>query len=223
MALLERVSTLVRANLNDLIDQAEHPEKMIKQVILDMRNQLLQVKTQVAIAIADQHLLEKKQKENQDKVGEWMRKAELAVDKRQDDLARVALQRVESYRDLSEGFAQQVTDQKAQVENLKTALRQLEQKLTEAEAKADLLIAQHRRARAVGKASEAKLAMGDHSQANTFDRMKRKVAHSEAVSQAKSEIAADNLEERLAALEKEDRIEQLLVELKTKRGAERTT
>ena len=77
MALLERVSTLVRANLNDLIDKAEEPEKMIKQVILDMQNQLLQVKTQVAIAIADQHLLEKKQKENEDKVAEWMRKAEL--------------------------------------------------------------------------------------------------------------------------------------------------
>ena len=219
MALLERVSTLVRANLNDLIDKAEHPEKMIKQVIIDMQNQLLQVKTQVAIAIADQHLLEKKQKENGDKVTEWMRKAELAVDKKQDDLARVALERVESYRDLSDGFGQQVTDQKAQVENLKTALRQLEQKLTEAQAKADLLIAQHRRARAVGKASDAKLAIGDNSKAATFDRMKRKVAHSEAMSQAKSEIAADNVEERLAALEKEDRIEQLLVALKAKRGA----
>jgi phage shock protein A len=219
MALLERVSTLVRANLNDLIDKAEHPEKMIKQVIIDMQNQLLQVKTQVAIAIADQHLLEKKQKENGDKVSEWMRKAELAVDKKQDDLARVALERVESYRDLSDGFGQQVTDQKAQVENLKTALRQLEQKLTEAQAKADLLIAQHRRARAVGKASDAKLAIGDNSKAATFDRMKRKVAHTEAMSQAKSEIAADNVEERLAALEKEDRIEQLLVELKAKRGA----
>jgi phage shock protein A len=219
MALLERVSTLVRANLNDLIDKAEHPEKMIKQVIIDMQNQLLQVKTQVAIAIADQHLLEKKQKENGDKVSEWMRKAELAVDKKQDDLARVALERVESYRDLSDGFGQQVTDQKAQVENLKTALRQLEQKLTEAQAKADLLIAQHRRARAVGKASDAKLAIGDNSKAATFDRMKRKVAQSEAMSQAKSEIAADNVEERLAALEKEDRIEQLLVELKAKRGA----
>src|SRR6266481_6750018 len=106
MALLERVSTLVRANLNDLIDKAEHPEKMIKQVILDMENQLLQVKTQVAIAIADQHLLDKKQKENEDRVAEWMRKAELAVDKKQDDLARVALERVESYRDLSDGFGQ---------------------------------------------------------------------------------------------------------------------
>ena len=110
MALLERVATLVRANLNDLIDKAEEPEKMIKQVILDMQNQLLQVKTQVAIAIADQHLLEKKQKENEEKVAEWMRKAELAVDKKQDDLARASLQRVESYRELSQNFMQQVAD-----------------------------------------------------------------------------------------------------------------
>ena len=123
MALLERVSTLVRANLNDLIDKAEDPEKMIKQVILDMQNQFLQVKTQVAIAIADQHVLEKKQKENEDAASEWVRKAELAVDKKQDDLARVALERSISYKELAESFAQQVSDQKAQVENLKTALR----------------------------------------------------------------------------------------------------
>ena len=219
MALLERVSTLVRANLNDLIDKAEEPEKMIKQVILDMHNQLLQVKTQVAIAIADQHLLEKKKLENDDKIQEWMRKAELAVDKKHDDLARAALLRVESYRDLSATFAQQLEDQKAQVENLKSALRNLDQKLAEANAKADLLIAQHRRARAVGKASDARMASGDGSKAAAFDRMKRKVAHSEAVSQAKSEIAGDNLDDRLAALEKEDRIEQLLAELKSKRGA----
>jgi phage shock protein A len=219
MALLERVSTLVRANLNDLIDKAEEPEKMIKQVILDMQNQLLQVKTQVAIAIADQHLLEKKRKENADKVTEWMRKAELAVDKKEDDLARASLQRVESYRDLSENFTQQVSDQKAQVENLKSALRKLDQKLTEAEAKADVLMAQQRRARAVTKASDARMAMGDSSKAATFDRMKRKVAHSEAVSEAKSEIAGSDINDRLAALEKEDRIEQLLSELKQKRGA----
>jgi phage shock protein A len=220
MALLERVSTLVRANLNDLIDKAEHPEKMIKQVILDMQNQLLQVKTQVAIAIADQHLLEKKQKENEDKVAEWMRKAELSVDKKQDDLARASLQRVESYRDLSENFTQQVSDQKAQVENLKSALRQLEQKLAEARGKADLLIAQHRRARAVGKATDAQFVLGNSAKPGAaFDRMKRKVAHAEAVSDAKAEIAGANIEERLAALEKEDRIEQLLAELKTKRGA----
>ena len=79
MALLDRVATLVRANLNDLVDRAENPEKMLKQVILDMENQFIQVKTQVAIALADLHLLEKKKKENADKHAEWMRKAELAV------------------------------------------------------------------------------------------------------------------------------------------------
>ena len=219
MALLERVSTLVRANLNDLIDKAEDPEKMIKQVILDMQNQLLQVKTQVAIAIADQHLLEKKKLENDDKVQDWMRKAELSVDKKQDDLARAALLRVESYREMSAGFAQQVEDQKAQVENLKSALRNLDQKMAEANNKADLLIAQHRRARAASKAGDAHSGMNANSRSTTFDRMKHKVAREEAIGEAKAELLADDVEDRLAALEKEDRIEQLLTELKTKRGA----
>jgi phage shock protein A len=218
MALLERVSTLVRANINDLIDKAEEPEKMIKQVILDMQNQLLQVKTQVAIAIADQHLLEKRQKENEDKTTEWMRKAELAVSKKEDDLARAALHRVESYREMAGSFTQQVVDQKAQVENLKTALRQLEQKLAEAMGKADLLIAQQRRARAVGKAHDARAAIGDQSNIAAFDRMRNKVQRNEAVSQAKSEIGAEDIEDRLTAIEKEDRIEQLLAEMKAKRA-----
>jgi phage shock protein A len=219
MALLERVSTLVRANLNDLIDKAEEPEKMIKQVILDMNNQLLQVKTQVAIAIADQHLLEKKKLENDGKTQEWMRKAELAVDKKQDDLARAALLRVESYRDLSANFAQQLEDQKAQVENLKSALRDLDQKLAEANAKADMLITQHRRARAATRATGAQSAMNADARSETFDRMRRKVAREEAIGEARSQLLADDVEGRLAMLEKEDRIEQLLTELKTKRGA----
>jgi phage shock protein A len=218
MALLERVATLVRANLNDLIDKAEDPEKMIKQVILDMQNQLMQVKTQVAISIADQHLLEKKQKENQDKNVEWVRKAELAVDKKQDDLARAALERSMSYKQMSESFNQQIADQRTQVENLKSALQKLEQKLAEAEAKSDMLVAQHRRARALGKASDAQIAIGDDSKAAAFDRMQRKVMHSEAASQAKSEMVSDNVEDRLAALEKEDHIDKLLAALKASRG-----
>jgi phage shock protein A len=220
MALLERVATLVRANLNDLIDKAEDPEKMIKQVILDMQNQLLQVKTQVAIAIADQHLLEKKQKENQDAAAEWVRKAELAVDKKRDDnLARVALERSISYKELAESFTQQVADQKAQVETLRSALGKLEQKLAEAQNKSDLLIAQHRRARALGKASDAQRSMGDGSKAAAYDRMKRRVAHDEAVSQAKADMVADNVDDKFAALEKEEAIEKLLAEIKSKRAA----
>jgi phage shock protein A len=218
MALMERVATLVRANLNDLIDKAEEPEKMIKQVILDMQNQLLQVKTQVAIAIADQHLLEKKRAENHEKDGEWVRKAELAVDKKQDDLARAAIERSLSYRALAENFAQQVADQTVQVENLKSALRKLEQKLTEAQAKSDLLIAQHRRARALNKAGDARMAAGGGSGAAAFDRMKGKVQRSEALSQAKAELTEDSMEDRLASLEKQDQVERLLVELKARRG-----
>ena len=219
MALLERVATLVRANLNDLIYKAEDPEKMIKQIILDMQNQLLQVKTQVAIAIADQHLLEKKQKENNDAASEWVRKAELAVDKKQDDLARVALERSISYKELAASFAQQVSDQKAQVENLKTALSKLDQKLAEAQNKCDMLIAQHRRARALGKASDARSNMVDSSKAAGFDRMKRRVAHDEAVSEAKAELAGDTVDDKFAALEKEDAVEKLLAEIKSRRSA----
>jgi len=217
MALLDRVATLIRANLNDLIDKAEDPEKMIKQVILDMQNQLIQVKTQVAVSIADLHVLEKKQLENEERMKEWMRKAELAVDKNQDDLARAALARHQSFQELVESFKQQIAHQKAQVENLKTALHKLEQKLSEAESKKDLLIARHRRARAASKAMDAQAAMGDQSKVATFERMKDKVAHGEAVSEAKAELLGDNIEDQFAKLDKETEIERLLQELKERR------
>ncbi len=219
MALLERVSTLIRANLNDMIDNAEDPEKMIKQVILDMQNQLLQVKTQVAIAIADQHLLEKKRKENEDAANDWRRKAEMAVDKKQDDLARAALERSITYDELAKSFAEQVGDQKAEVDNLKNALNKLEAKMAEANNKSDLLIAQHRRARALNKASDARAAMGDGSKAAVYDRLKRKVARDEAVAQAKTEMITDSIDDRFAAMEKDEAIDKLLAEIKNRRAA----
>jgi phage shock protein A len=218
MALLERVATLIRANLNDLIDKAEEPEKMIKQVILDMQNQLLQVKTQVAIAIADQHLLLKKQQENRQAADDWVRKAEMAVEKAQDDLARAALERSMSARAIAASFAEQVADQTAQVENLKTALRKLDLKLAEAQNKSDVLIAQHRRARALSRAGDAQMKIGDGSKEAAFDRVKNKVLHEEAAGIAKNELAVDTMDDRLAALEKEDAVEKLLVEIKQRKG-----
>ena len=218
MALLERVSTLVRANLNDLIDKAEDPEKMIKQVILDMQNQLLQVKTQVAISIADLHLLDKRQAEQADKAKEWMRKAELAVDKKQDDLARAALERHQSCLQMAESFTDQIADQKGQVESLKSALNSLEQKMAEAESKSQLLIAKQRRARAATRAADAQMAMGDGSSVVAFDRMKSKVARNEAISEAKHELLGDDVEARLTKLEREDEIDKLLAEVKARRS-----
>src|SRR5579883_809512 len=216
MALLERVAALIRANLNDLVDKAEDPEKMIKQLILDMQNQLMQVKTQVAVTIADQHLLMKKQQEHEDSARQWLRKAELAVGKGQDDLARAALERSLAARQISENFAAQVADQTAQVENLKAALRKLEFKLAEARGKADLHIARSRRARALGKAAQARLASAGGPQVDAFGRARNQVSLAEAVSQAKAELAAGDIAERLAALETQDAVEKLLAELKAR-------
>jgi len=215
MALLDRVATLVRANLNDLIDRAENPEKMLKQVILDMENQYLQVKTQVAIALADLHLLEKKKKDNVEKHADWMRKAELAVDKHDDELARAALERAMSFQQLTDSFEQQIADQETQVEALKAALKKLELKLSEARGKADLLIAQHRRTRAVSRAADAQLTpTGEH---RTLDRMQTKVAHEEALGRAKGEVLVDDIDGRLDALEREQKIDALLGEIKARK------
>jgi len=218
MGLLERVSTLIRANLNDMVDRAEDPEKMIKQVILDMENQYLQVKTQVAVSIADQHMLEKKWRENEDSGKDWMRKAELAVDKGEDDLARAALDRYQTSQRLALSHREQVDDQKAQVETLKGALVKLEQKLDEAKSKRDLLLARHRRSIALGKAARAQTAIGDNSKSATFDRLKDRVHHTEAVANAEVELLTDDTVERLTRLDRDAEVDRLLADLKTRRG-----
>jgi phage shock protein A len=220
MALLERVGTLLRANLNDLIDRAEEPEKMVKQVILDMENQLMQVKTQVAIGIADLHLLERKATEAAQKGDEWMRKAELAVTKKQDDLARAAIERSFETKKVAESFTEQLTDQKAQVETLKSALHRLEGKLAEAKAKSEMLLARHRRARSSGKAAEAQMQIGAGSATSAWDRMNHKVSKTEALAQARTELlGGDSVDDRFRKLEQEDEVERMLSELKA--GKER--
>ncbi|HSY33424.1 MAG TPA: PspA/IM30 family protein [Verrucomicrobiae bacterium] len=218
MGLLERVSTLIRANLNDMIDRAEDPEKLIKQVILDMDNQYLQVKTQVAVSIADQHMLEKKLRENEEAGRDWMRKAELAVEKQQDDLARAALDRFQTSQKLALSYREQVDDQKLQVETLKNALIKLEQKLDEAKAKRDLFLARHRRGLALGKAARAQSAIGDNSRSAAFDRLQDRVNHTEAIASAEVELFNENAGDRLARLDRDSEIERLLSELKSKHG-----
>jgi phage shock protein A len=218
MGLLERVSTLIRANLNDMIDRAEDPEKLIKQVILDMDNQYLQVKTQVAVSIADQHMLEKKLRENEEAGRDLMRKAELSVEKQQDDLARAALDRYQTSQRLALSYREQVDDQKLQVETLKNALIKLEQKLDEAKAKRDLFLARHRRSLALGKAARAQSAFGDNSKSATFDRLKDRVNLTEAIASAEVELLSENVGDRLDRLDRDTEVERLLADLKSKHG-----
>ena len=216
MALLERVSTLLRANLNDLVEKAEDPEKLLRQLVSDMENQLLQVKTQVAIAIADEHLLERKRKEHEEQASEWKRKAELAVAKGHDDLARGALERALSADRLMRGFAQQAEDQKLEADTLRQTLRKLDQKLHETRAQCEILVAEHRRAKVVGRATQARQVVGV-TQESALGRMKSRVRQHAAENLAAGEILVpESLEDRFAHMEQQDQVELLLGQMKSR-------
>jgi phage shock protein A len=218
MALLERVATLLRANVNDLISRAEDPEKMLKQLLLDMENQLLQVKTQVAITIADLHMLEKKTREHEEVSQSWQQKAALAVAKGEDDLARAALDRSLSHRQMAESFRQQVEDQRTEADILRSHYAKLQQKLRETEARCELLIAQSRRSRAQAKAAKAGPTPAPANVNRAIDRLRQEIASDQTTTLASQTLLeadlADNLDERFRRLERQDAIEALLNDLK---------
>lgn len=226
MALMERVATLLRANLNDLMDRAEDPEKMLKQLILDMENQLLQLKTQVAMALADGHLLDKKAREHEAAVVEWHRKAELAVSKGEDALARAALERAIAQERTSTAFRTQVTEQATESEALRGTYARLQGKLAETQAQCELLLVQHRRAQMVSRATEAQSAAEQGVvgalRAPVLQRMQGRIDGTEAQNFAARQLlsgeAAGSLEDRFRALEQDDRVEQMLAELKNKQN-----
>jgi phage shock protein A len=227
MALMERVAMLLRANVNDMIDRAEDPEKMLKQLLLDMENQLLQVKTQVAIAIADQHLLDKKRQEQTDSGASWRAKAELAVKKGEDELARLALERALSHEEMAAGFTQQVVEQTTEAESLRATYTKLQGKLAETQAQCEILVAQHRRAKMAGRATKAQQVV-EHgkgslsrqaSKTAVLGRLKAKIQNVEAETHAERVLLdGDSLEDKFTSLEREGKVEQLLDELKQKHG-----
>jgi phage shock protein A len=218
MALLERVSTLLRANINDLLSKAEDPEKLARQLVLDMENQLMQVKTQVAIAIADQHLLQKKKSEQEAAQSQWLRKAELAVGKQQDDLARAALERALSHQRMAEALAEQHTDQTAEADTLRAAYTRLQQKLSETQAQVELLITQLRRNRTAQKANAGRALLEGGSAQAKLARLSAKVeetsSHNHAARTMLAIASSETLDERFASMEQSDQIEALLLELK---------
>jgi phage shock protein A len=183
-----------------------------------MQNQFMQVKTQVAIAIADQHLLEKRQAENLEAQRDWVRKAELAIAKGEEDLARLALERSLTYENAARNFAQQIEDQSHQVQILRDALYRLEQKMSETKAKTELLIAQHRRARLAARAGIAQIQ--EFEGEALLQRAQAKVSEADALGHGLLTVTEPGAEQRLAALEKADKVEQLLAELKNRKAVE---
>jgi phage shock protein A len=218
MGILDRVSTLMRANINDLIDRAEDPEKVVRQLIVDMNSQLLQVKTQVAGSIADEKQLYARYTDNESKATEWQRRAELAVEKGQDDLAREALSRRNTFQQTADGFKEQYEQQAAQVETLKSALHQLEAKVQEAQTKEQLLIARARRAKAETKIRTTLSGLDQSSALGSFARIEEKVGRQEAQAAALGELTSDSTDRRFELLEQDSDVDRQLAALKAKKG-----
>ena len=146
MGLFDRLSSLIKANLNDLISKAEEPEKLLEQSILDMRSSLAKAKQQVAAAIADEKRLRDQADQEFKQAGEWEQRAMLAIQQNRDDLARQALMRQQEHAEHATALQRTWESQSAETEKLKSLLRDLNDKIEEAKRKKNLLLARARRA-----------------------------------------------------------------------------
>lgn len=220
MGILERITTVIKANINDLISRAEDPEKMLNQIMEDMERDHIEIKSAVAQAIATEKQLGAKYRENQDQSDNWAKKAELAVSKGDDNLAREALQRKAIYAQTAEGFKKQWDAQKQSVDGLKAKLVQLESKINEARIKKDLLIARNRQATAEEAISKTLGKMDATRAFSAFERMEQKVMTKEASAAAYTELATDTLEDKFRKLETSGgAVDDELAALKAKLGA----
>jgi phage shock protein A len=220
MGIMDRVATVVKSNLNSLINKAEDPDKMLDQILIQMRQQLVEAKREVAVAIADEKRLGVQLEAELEQVGEWERRATMAVQKGEDDLAREALGRKAEHEQIAIGYKKQWDAQKSSTENLRNALRALSQKIEEAGRKKNLLVARQKRAEAQKHIHEVMTGLTDTSAFESFDRMASKVEQTEAQAEAaveiSQELSGDTMEQRFRALESSTDVEQELHALKAK-------
>jgi phage shock protein A len=222
MGLFDRLSTLFKSNINDLISRAENPEKMLNQLILDMKTQLAKAKQEAAAAIADEKKLQADAEALKKQAEDWERRAMLAVQEGRDDLATQALMR---YNEALQG-AQQLHEtwvrHKAETENLKVSLRQLHDKIEEAKRKKNILVARAKRAEAQARIQQTMSGMNDKSAFESFERMAEKIEDIErkalAAAEIQQEFSGDDLAQQFKALEYKGTSDQQLLELKAKMG-----
>ena len=197
MGIFDRLTTLLRSNINDLISSAEHPEKMLNQIIVDMRSQLVKAKQQVAAAIADEKRLRDQADAELRQAQDWENRAVLAVREGRDDLAKQALMRQNEY--LAHGQALDTTWQshRDETEKLKNSLRDLNDKIEEAKRKKNLLIARQRRAQAQKRISETMSSLSEKSAFEAFARMEERIDQSERQLRASAEIDEEFTGDRL--------------------------
>ena len=222
MGMFERFSTMLKSNINELISRAENPEKMLNQLILDMKSNLAKAKQEAAGAIADEKKLQADAESLQKQSEDWERRAMLAVQEGRDDLAKQALIR---YNEALQG-AQQLHEtwvkSKAETENLKIQLRQLNDKIEEAKRKKNILVARAKRAEAQQRIQETMSGMSDKSAFESFDRMAEKIEAIErkalASAELQQEFQSDDLAAQFKQLEYKGSADQQLLDLKSKMG-----
>jgi len=222
MGIFARLAALIKSNLNDLISSSEDPEKMLNQIVTDMSNQLLEAKRQVAASIADEKRLQKQVELETANAAEWERRAMLAVRSGDDALAKEALARKKEHQTLAEQFQDQWQKQKQAVDQLKLALRALNNKIEEAKRKKNLLIARKKRAEAQKAIQETMTGLKNASAFETFDRMAGRIEQMEAEAEAHAELneeaSGDTLAHKFLELEVTKGADEDLTSLKRKMG-----
>jgi phage shock protein A len=198
MSIFDRLARLFRSNVNDLISSAEQPEKMLNQIIIDMRSQLVKAKQQVAAAIADEKRLQDQTAQELRESEEWEHRAMLAVKEGRDDLAKQALMRRQEH--VSRGSQLQLTWEahKQETDRLKEQLRGLNDNIEEASRKKNLLIAKQRRAEAQKRIHDTMSSMSEKSAFEAFARMEEKIDQNERQLRASVEIDQEFSGDRLA-------------------------
>ncbi|MEE9382960.1 MAG: PspA/IM30 family protein [Nannocystaceae bacterium] len=208
MGLFSRLGTLIRSNINELINRAEDPKKMLDQVLVDMKTQLVDAKKQVAVAIADEKRLKRQYEQEFGKATEWERKAMLAIRANNDELAKAALKRKAEHERVSATLKTQWDAQKQSVDQLKDALRGLDSKIEEAKRKRNILVSRQKRAEAQQTINETLAGINSTGAFATFDRMAERVTQLEAEAEATAELSTglpeSNLESQFKALESGD-------------------
>lgn len=214
MGLFDRIKRVVSANLNDLVNKAEDPEKMLEQAILEMQEDLVQLRQGVAQAIAAQKRTEKQYNDAQNEINKWQRNAQLALQKGDENLARQALERKKTFSESSVALKASLDQQVVQVESLKRNLTQLESKISEAKTKKEMLKARITSAKAQEQLQGMVQGMNTNSAMAAFERMEEKVLMQEARAQSAAELASADLETQFAALESSSDVDDELAALK---------
>ena len=222
MSIFSKISTLFRSNINDLIARAENPEKMLNQIILDMRDQLSGAKREVAAAIADERKLRAQVEDEAKQARDWENRAMLAVREGRDDLAKQALLRQQEHGGRSAALQSSWESQARETEKLKSSLKQLNDRIEEAKRKRNLLIAKQRRVQAQQRIHETMSGLSDTSAFDAFNRMAERIEEQERRSLAATEVAealsGDTLEQQFTKLESGDETEGHLLSLKREMG-----